>query len=334
MVSQDKAIKFCKSILPKVSRSFALTIPMLDNDLYRPVLIAYLQDRLLDNFEDEIADNDISLVERKQMMDYVVKLFNPDYSSVDDSDIQEAIVNIKKYKDLMPEKSLKVLTDNAELLRIAYDTLEKELKKISFKWLQEMNKGMKKYLVNCVETFDDLDQYCYFVAGTVGGFLTDIVILKGNPGTEDENVLLNNFNISGLFLQKVNIIRDIKKDLENREKHFWPLKELGISEDELLKEDNKDRAMVSLDKMLNDVRGHVPGLVRYYKAIPDKFSGYRKFFCVNNALGLATIDKLENNPDVFYGRKEVKVSRLAFLNIIKNPEKAFLVRSKIVQKEL
>lgn len=50
----ETALKFCKSILPKVSRSFALTIPMLDRDLYRPVLITYLQDRLLDNFEDEI----------------------------------------------------------------------------------------------------------------------------------------------------------------------------------------------------------------------------------------------------------------------------------------
>jgi farnesyl-diphosphate farnesyltransferase len=39
-----------------------------------------------------------------------------------------------------------------------------------------MNKGMQKYLDKKVETFAELDEYCYYVAGTVGGFLTDLKI--------------------------------------------------------------------------------------------------------------------------------------------------------------
>ncbi|HLV08896.1 MAG TPA: squalene/phytoene synthase family protein, partial [Halanaerobiales bacterium] len=73
----EEAWEFCRSILPGVSRSFALTIPVLDGELYRPVLINYLIDRLLDNFEDELDRDNFSLDERKMMMDKVVKLFNP-----------------------------------------------------------------------------------------------------------------------------------------------------------------------------------------------------------------------------------------------------------------
>ncbi|MFW5986298.1 MAG: squalene/phytoene synthase family protein, partial [Halanaerobiales bacterium] len=242
MSDQERAVKFCKRILPKVSRSFALTIPMLDDELHLPVLIAYLQDRLLDNFEDEISDDDISLSERRQMMDCVVKLFNPGYSGVDDYNIKELVEKIKNYRGLMPEKSLQKLTANAALIRRAYDTLEEKIKEISYKWIREMNQGMQKYLVQGVESFADLDQYCYYVAGTVGGFLTDTVIYKGDSDEKSRNILLENYNASGLFLQKINIIRDIKKDLESRDKHFWPLKSLEITAEELLDKANRERA--------------------------------------------------------------------------------------------
>jgi farnesyl-diphosphate farnesyltransferase len=190
--------------------------------------------------------------------------------------------------------------------------------------MQEMNRGMQKYLTKEVQTFADLDEYCYYVAGTVGGFLTETIIYKFDINQKNQQILLNNFNQAGLFLQKVNLIRDIREDLESRDKHFWPLKELNISESELSNSRNKEKALEALSEMLNDLKSHIPALKKYYQALPKELKGYRKFFAVNNALGLATIDKLENNADVFYGKKSVKVSKLKFLNIMRAPEKKFL----------
>ncbi|MFW6034776.1 MAG: squalene/phytoene synthase family protein [Halothermotrichaceae bacterium] len=319
----DESIKFCKKILGKVSRSFALTIPMLDDDIYLPVLITYLQDRLLDNFEDELTEDDISLAERREMMDNVVKLFNPEVEKT------EVIVNkLIEYAPLMPEKPLQKLTAEAGILRKAYDQLDSETKKISFKWLKEMNKGMQKYLTRSVDTFEDLNEYCYYVAGTVGGFLTDTIILKENIDRENSAQLKENFNDAGLFLQKVNLIRDIKKDIKNREKNYWPLKSFEIKETELMDKTNKDKAMSILTEMLYDVKGHIGALLDYYQALPDSLPGYRKFYCVNNALGIATIDKMEDNPGIFYGRKKVKVAKLDFMKILKDPETAFTKKAE------
>ncbi|MEJ6952324.1 squalene/phytoene synthase family protein [Natronospora cellulosivora (SeqCode)] len=318
-----QAIDFCKKILPKVSRSFALTIPMLDKELYLPVLITYLQDRLLDNFEDEISDDDISIEERKKMMDKVVSLLNPEIE-----EYQDLASEIKEYSKLMPEKSLQKLTAKCDLLREAYNTMDKNIKKISFKWLEEMNLGMQKYLENDVKTFADLNEYCYYVAGTVGGFLTDLLIYISQIDERSKKIILDNFNASGLFLQKVNLIRDIKKDVENREKNFWPLESLSISIPYMFEKNNEAEAMEALGKMLDDLKSHIPNLIEYYNAIPKELQGYRKFYAVNNALGLATIEELENNPQVFYGYKPVKVSKLSFLTIIKNPEKMFLKKAE------
>lgn len=302
-----------------------MTIPMLDKDIYKPVLITYLQDRLLDNFEDEIREDDITLAERKEMMDEVVKLFKPDNMNIEDS-----VSRISDYAHLMPEKGLRKLTTNAGKLREVYDSLAGEIKGISYKWLQEMNLGMQKYLTAEVRNFAELDEYCYYVAGTVGGFLTETILFKRELEEKKKDLLLAKYKSAGLFLQKINLIRDIKKDIENREKNFWPLEELRVSVDDLLNPKKETKAMQALRSMINDVKDHIPDLIDYYEALPDSLAGYKKFFAMNNALGLATLEVLDNNRKVLYGKKPVKVSKLRFLSIIKSPEKAFYKGSKLL----
>lgn len=310
-------MEFAKDILSRVSRSFALTIPMLDEEIKNEVLLAYLQDRILDNFEDEIHPPDLEL--QKEMMDKVSRIF-----STEEYDRSSDFRVIKDKSELIESESLQKLTKNIDLIYQCYQDFDLDIQKISHKWLQEMNQGMQKYLTKEVQTFADLDEYCYYVAGTVGGFLTETIIYKFDINQKKQQVLLDNFNQAGLFLQKVNLIRDIREDLESRDKHFWPLKELNISEVELSNSRNEEKVLEALSKMLSDLKSHIPALKKYYQALPKELKGYKKFFAVNNALGLATIDKLENNADVFYGKKPIKVSKLKFLNIIRAPEKKFL----------
>ena len=168
------------------------------------------------------------------------------------------------------------------------------------------------------------------MAGTIGGSLTETIITKKNLPEEKAEILLDNFNDAGLFLQKVNLVRDIKKDLQNRDKNFWPLKSLELKADQLLNPEYQDQAMEALGLMLADIKRHIPGLVDYFKALPDSLPGYKRFFSVNNALGLATIKKMEGNPDIFYGEKKVKVPKWEFSKILITPRKAFLNRCEEV----
>ncbi len=229
---EGEAYQYCKKILTEVSRSFALSIPMLDDVLQKPVTIVYLQDRLLDNFEDEIPEDKISLEERFALMDKVVELFRPD-----NDNIEELAAEIAGYAGLMPDESLRELTGNALIIRKAYAELDDLVKELSFKWLREMNLGMKKYLTREVRTFIDLDEYCYYVAGTVGGFLTDLLIYYSDITEDKSETLLANFNASGQFLQKINLIRDIREDVKERVKHYWPLVSLRINPEELMDEE-------------------------------------------------------------------------------------------------
>ncbi len=312
-MSQEPA-KFCQEILKKVSRSFALTIPLLDPAIREPVMIVYLQDRLLDSFEDELPG--LERERRKKMMDRVVAIFEPGQSQ-----LPEAAREVQGWSRKFSRSSLQELVAGTVMLWRAYNNLTPAVREISYHWLKEMNSGMQEYLDKEITSFARLDEYCYYVAGTVGGFLTDLIMLRAKEKTENTRILQENFVDAGLFLQKVNLTRDIKEDIESRSRIFWPLAELEIDEEELLDPDQQERALEALNRMISSATSHVKPLLDYYQALPRSLEGYRKFFAINNALGLATLNKIRNNPAVFEADRPVRVSKLTLGRVLKSPGK-------------
>ena len=113
-----------------------------------------------------------------------------------------------------------------------------------------MAEGMCIFLERTINNLKDLNEYCYYVAGTVGIYLTNILRIKGiNITSSVFKRLEENAVPFGLFLQKLNIIRDYIEDRDLKERSFWP-QEYFINE--------KDNIKI-LDKMCdetleNDVR--------------------------------------------------------------------------------
>lgn len=318
---KNKEIDFCRNILKKVSRSFALTIPLLDEKIKIPVMIIYLQDRLIDSFEDE---GELAVPIRKKYMNKVVSLFNPSVTK------KKKIIRDIEMQAKYFEGNIKKLVENTNKLKKGFNQLTPRTQQISFKWLSEMNRGMQKYLEKKVDTFMELDEYCYFVAGTVGGFLTELIIEKGSIEKKETKTLEKNFVEAGLFLQKVNIIRDIKLDIINHRKHYWPLKELKITESKIIDKSYEKKALQVLGKMIRNVQRHAPALVNYYKAIPEEWNGYKRFYSINNAMGFSTLELLENNSNIFYLDNKLKINKSEVLRILAGPEDIFLRKAEKV----
>lgn len=89
-----------------------------------------------------------------------------------------------------------------------------------------MGNGMADYATGehrentSVATVKDFDLYCHYVAGLVGYGLSDIFSASGYESKElsEEKKISNSM---GLFLQKTNIIRDYREDLDDG-RQFWP----------------------------------------------------------------------------------------------------------------
>ena len=84
-----------------------------------------------------------------------------------------------------------------------------------------------------VETYNDFDEYCHYVAGLVGIGLSKLFFVSGletqlkdkcdNDNKNDINIEKLS-NSMGLFLQKTNIIRDYLEDITElpKPRMFWP----------------------------------------------------------------------------------------------------------------
>jgi farnesyl-diphosphate farnesyltransferase len=116
---------------------------------------------------------------------------------------------------------------------VEFDVVIKELSKVPEKYrgvikdiAKRMGNGMADYANNAafnsygVMTCEDFDLYCYYVAGLVGEGLTRLFIVSGleNPKLSEAHDFAYSM---GLFLQKTNIIRDFREDLDDGRK-FWP----------------------------------------------------------------------------------------------------------------
>jgi hypothetical protein len=117
----------------------------------------------------------------------------------------------------------------------------------------------------------DVNRYCFFVAGVVGQLATELYLLyrpdfKPSPGLRKDALHF------GLFLQKVNILKD-QSDDQRAGRHFVP-----------------DRAA-----LLASLRPNAEGSLRYLTSLPKDERGYRTFCGWSLFLGAASLPWLEQS---------------------------------------
>ena len=77
----QESMDYCKGALQSVSRSFALTIPLVEENILAPIMVGYLEARILDTFEDDIGRREISLEERIHSMNLLMEVLESPSSS-------------------------------------------------------------------------------------------------------------------------------------------------------------------------------------------------------------------------------------------------------------
>lgn len=205
---------FCNTILPKVSRTFAINIGHLDGDIFRTVLIGYLIFRIADTFEDNLFRD-----ENQKITDL------RDYSSLFEGEkrLNERLGIYESLKSRWVEKSLeKELIEKGDSVIRCYFDLPEVYREIIDPLIVESVTGMAGFQQMKAESSNkifqlkdirELEDYCYYVAGIVGKMLTAVFsqskeINKVRPRLERHNVEF------GLALQFVNVIKDYTKDIE------------------------------------------------------------------------------------------------------------------------
>ena len=280
------------TILQSVSRSFALCIPLLEDNKVKEVENMYLLSRVADTIE----DSSLSKERKKQLMrDF--------FGTIGSQDRVENFVNDLKDGIIDAHDKVLAVKENYQIILDTFHSMEKDVQEVSLQLLGEMSSGMIKFLDKEIEFFEDLDEYCYYVAGTVGLYMNRLVRIKDNVHLDEKKAV-----ILGRYLQKVNVIKNFCKDVSEGRK-FWPT-------------ELKGEKMEMLNRMIENAKSEATMSFEYIASVPYKLSGYRKFLLLSTLMATENIKLMRNNVDVFTNTNGVKIPRNRMSEIFAMVEEA------------
>lgn len=271
---------FCYEVLTKVSRSFAVVIQQLPEELKDPVCIFYLTLRALDSIEDDMDLDEV----RKE------KLLRNFHNQCGDGHLT--------YPGIGDTEDYRMLMSHYDKVARVYAALAPEYREVIADITRRMGHGMADYADQKVRSISDYDHYCHYVAGLVGYGLSGLFSASGleHEGLRYQYRLSNSM---GLFLQKTNIIRDYHEDLEVG-RRFWPAEIWSaFSADFKWFNQNPEhpKSLACLNTMVADALRHLPDTIVYMKLLKD--TQIFRFCAIPQIMAIATLAKVFNNPDVF-----------------------------------
>lgn len=283
-------------LLPEVSRTFALSIVVLRGNLALDVATAYLLCRLLDTIED---DSSLSESTRRTLLldlaDEIEQFQKTDILCTRLSELAERMKITPSERELLSESSQ---------LFTRIQTLDAQRSTIIRCWAAEMARGMAEFVSDLpgqhIQTMTDLERYCHFVAGTVGGMLTDLFILAGISKRRQRR-LRRYMESFGRGLQLVNIIKDCGKD--------WQLGRVFIPRQETSSGQQSWRiTQETIANLIEKAAADLDDAVRYIRALPRRIWRVR-LFCIYPLVFARQTLKLLKRTTLLPGEAGPKISR-------------------------
>lgn len=252
---------YYQSHLDQVSRSFAFCIAQLKSPLREWVGLSYLLFRNLDTIEDAKWQN-------SQDQNRAYELFHSLFDNPE---------NLLKWNlhlpSGLPDAEVKLIKETPKLVQDYYSlpiSVQLPLKKS----LITMSLGMQHFSQKKelkLQSLQEVNQYCFFVAGLVGELLTDLVLQLLPPSEQKQELYFSSVQF-GIFLQKINVLKDQMTD--EKEKRFLV----------------PDR-----NQLLNSLISDAEGALQYLISLPTAQKEYRLFCAWSLFLGLKSLSFIQNS---------------------------------------
>lgn len=276
LTKMEKA--YLSTYMNKVSRSFTLVAPQVESPLDDYLAVSYLICRVVDNIEDCLLPYQ---VKQTYFADFAVLLDSPEKAE----DIL-AKWEMVEWEGLSSDEIEMMTRENGLMLWQIYAQIPAAYRASINKWSSTMASGMARVVnlddnsfftteqeIHLPLTAVAYNQYCFYVAGTVGRMITELAIIHYSIDPQVAQPLLTYSEVCGRALQKTNIVKDFAQDL-TRGDSFLPdewMKEVDYAPFAL-----KDVPFWWKKKVLLDVLTELDDSVNYVTHLPKTAVGYRK----------------------------------------------------------
>jgi farnesyl-diphosphate farnesyltransferase len=291
--------------LPGVSRTFALTIPVLPDALALVTTNAYLLCRIADTIEDDPA---LSPEQKSQFHARFVAVVK---GAQDAESCARDLAPLLSDRVLPAEHDL--VRNTAAVIRVTHGCSTQEREALT-RCVAIMCRGMPEFQRNKslrgLRDLDELAEYCYYVAGVVGEMCTELFALHCPEVAAKRDVMLRLAVSFGQGLQMTNILKDIWDDRQAGA--CWLPRSVfanGTMDLERLETWHTQPAFRDgLRELVGVGHAHLRNALEYTCLIPKRETGIRRFCLWAIGLAVLTLRKIHRHP-TFRSGSEVKVSR-------------------------
>ncbi|WP_207590811.1 squalene/phytoene synthase family protein [Halomontanus rarus] len=318
----DADLEWCYEAVHGVSRTFSITIDRLEEPMARHICLGYLLCRIADTIEDA---GHIPPTEQTDLLATYDRLLDPEDPAGVDTFVDEAEPWIPAPEERNDD--WEVVAQTPRVIR-AFESLEREPREIMREPVRELVDGMAMFTDRYAEegglrlqTLEELEEYCWYAAGTVGTLITGLVSRSVSPDRAEE--LRSNARSFALLLQLVNIAKDVETDYREENNVYLPaewLAEEDVDVESVVDEDNHRGVTAVIERVTHRAEGYLDDAHRYLEIVPEQRGNTLAAWAIPYLLAVGTLRELRERPEDVVREGDVKISRAEVFAVLQQFE--------------
>jgi len=325
-VARDRAWTF--DSVESVSRTFALSIDLLEEPMSSWVCTGYLLCRIADTVEDDPAI-------RPRVRADLLETYDAVLDPTDATDVDAFLEAVEPVRPADGGADWRVVDRTDRAFRV-FESFPAEVEGAMRPVVREMAGGMADFLRRYddrgglrLATIDELEEYCWYVAGTVGELFTNLLDCYGTGGPDPDPEDARSF---ALLLQLVNIAKDVRADYETENNVYLPaewLAEEGVGHAAVGDPARSEEVARVVRRLTDHAADYAPGARRYLECLPEERAMLLESMAMPYLLALGTIREL-------HGRSREAVERARAVKLRREEVEALLAEAEdgLTQAEL
>jgi farnesyl-diphosphate farnesyltransferase len=312
----DGDIEWCFDAVQGVSRTFAITIEVLEEPMASYICVGYLLCRVADTVEDA---GHIPPEEQAELLRQYDRALDPE----DPTTIEEFRDEVGPWIPDETDDDWAVVAQSPRVVA-TFESLGADAQSAIYPPVSELVTGMAEFVERYsddgglrIGTIDELEEYCWYAAGTVGELITNLVA----QDVDDRRAEILRANARGfaLLLQLVNVAKDVSDDFREENNVYLPaawLRERGVSPANVTAPENETAVAGVIKRVTRHARGYMDDAQRYLEVLPESQGNTLEAWAIPFLLAVGTSRELLERPEDVVQEGGVKVSRAEVMGLI------------------
>ncbi|APX95615.1 phytoene/squalene synthase family protein [Natronorubrum daqingense] len=305
----DADLEWCYDAVHDVSRTFSITIDRLEEPMAKHICLGYLLCRVADTIEDA---GHIPPEAQTELLTTYDQLLDP----TADQTVADFMSDVEPWIPDERTDDWDVVAETPRILR-TFESLEEEPREIMREPVRELVDGMAMFTSRYAEegglrlqTLEELEEYCWYAAGTVGTLITGLVARGASQERAAE--MRANARSFALLLQLVNIAKDVESDYHEENNVYLPaewLEEEDIDIEQVTDDSNQRGVTNVIKRVTGRAETYLDDAHRYLEVVPETHGNRLSAWAIPYLLAVGTMRELRERPEDVIRDGDVKVSR-------------------------